>query len=140
MFFGRQPAPRRMRLRSCSMRDRVAPTTELWPDEFQVDWDGLERATTEEPFLESSFELLRETGVLLTLAASASTDERPENGRNEGIVLGHLVRMANHVRDETAPILGVVDDCGLVPQGMEFRNVLVQKRSDTCASSRSVTL
>jgi hypothetical protein len=41
---------------------------ELWPDAYEVKWQDLEKSTSENPFGEASFELLKEAGIIAHLA------------------------------------------------------------------------
>lgn len=110
-----------------SVTNREPLTAEDWPDAYQVEWDRLRSAATEEPFLQAAFELLRESSILLIIAASISTDATPHNARNDGIVLGHLVRMSKLTR---ASIRAIVNEDGgdqqmqIVRQFLESASVI----------------
>jgi hypothetical protein len=42
---------------------------EIWPEPYEVNWESLEKPTSEDPFGEASFELLKEAGIITHLAA-----------------------------------------------------------------------
>lgn len=48
--------------------DRVA-IEDIWPEAYEVNWESLEKPTSEDPFGEASFELLKEAGIIAHLAA-----------------------------------------------------------------------
>lgn len=98
------------------MSDRVPLTNAEWPSEYDVPWDELESAKSEEAFVRASFELLKEVASIFALAASVSVDGRALGGRNEGIIRGHVVRMVKLMRTTLRSIVN--DDGG--DQGMQL--------------------
>ncbi len=62
----------------------------LWPERFVPDYIALAKSDSEEPFLRAAFQLLKEAGTSLALAAGVMPDA--PYGRNEAILCGHLVR------------------------------------------------
>lgn len=66
----------------------------LLPALHEVDFDELERATDDEPFVREGFELLKEASVLLLAVAGIRTDARRGGlPRDQAIVIGHYARM-----------------------------------------------
>lgn len=60
-----------------------------------VDFEELERATDEEPFVREGFELLKEASMLLVAVASLRTETLSDGlPRNHAIIIGHYARMA----------------------------------------------
>lgn len=67
----------------------------LLPTLHDVDFEELERASDEEPFVRESFELLKEASVLLTVVAGIRTDRHRDGlQRDHAIIIGHFARMA----------------------------------------------
>lgn len=66
----------------------------LLPALHKVNFDELERATDEEPFVREGFELLKEASVLLLAVAGIRTAaQRGGLPRDHAIVIGHYARM-----------------------------------------------
>lgn len=91
------------------MPDWVPLTNAEWPTEYDIPWDELEGATSEEAFVRVSFELLKEASGIFALAASVSIGGRALGGRDEGIIRGHVVRMVKLMR---TTLRSIVNDDG----------------------------
>lgn len=77
---------------------------------YEVDFDTLTRAASEDEFLRVSFELLRESTQLLVAVAGTLDQDHVEGfTRNEAILVGHLIRMSKLMR---AVIAGIADEHG----------------------------
>ena len=72
---------------------------DIWPEPYSVDNSELEQATSEEPFLYMSRELLKECIILTGIAFSVRL---PGDGsaldRNQAIIVGHAARMIKLMR------------------------------------------
>lgn len=107
---------------------------------YEVDFESLASATSEEPFLHASFELLKEASSLLVTAAG-TLDEQHTDGftRNEAILVGHLIRMAKLMR---SIIAGIADCHGgdqqmqLVRQFLDSASTLKYLLADPSDTSR----
>jgi hypothetical protein len=67
-----------------------------WPEPYVPDWDKLSSASTESPFMEASFYLLRE--ALHWMAIVAGLRPRSPLDRNRAIVRGLIVRLTKLLR------------------------------------------
>jgi Family of unknown function (DUF5677) len=75
---------------SQQMTDDGISIDEVWPKAYEVDWDGLKAAKSEDDFGEAAFELLKEAGILAHIAASLMP--RPPLKRNEAIVSALILK------------------------------------------------
>lgn len=92
------------------MNEDIRPVQDSdWPEQYEVKFAELEAANSEEPFLEASFELLKEAAGLTIFATGILLDENPGHDRNQAILVGHLVRMVKLMR---STIRAIVDDHG----------------------------
>jgi hypothetical protein len=81
-----------------------------WPPEYEVQFEKLEEARSEEPFLRESFELLKEAASLTAMAAGITlSSDGSGHDRNNAVLVGHLVRMVKLMR---TLIRMIVDDHG----------------------------
>jgi hypothetical protein len=107
---------------------------------YEIDLDRLVSAQSEDEFLRVSFELLKEAAPLVVLVAN-TLDETHLDGftRNEGILVGHLIRMTKLMR---AVIAGIADEHGgdqqsqLVRQFLDSASTLAYLLEDPSDSSR----
>jgi hypothetical protein len=110
-----------------------------WPDRYELELEALGDASSEEPFLMASFELLKEAAGLIALALGVSTDPSPSSGRNHAVLIGHLVRMVKLMRTE---IRSIVDDHGgdqqmqIVRQFLDSASALAYFFDDISDTSR----
>lgn len=64
------------------------------PELRQVDWAALEHASSEEPFNQEAFNLLKDSIATLTTVAGLRTSEQAKGlQRNQAIIVGHYSRM-----------------------------------------------
>ena len=111
-----------------------------WPSDYEVDIAGLDGAVSEEPFLQASFELLKESAGFVILAASLmSSESESTHDRNGAILCGHLVRMVKLMR---TMIRSIVDDHGgdqqmqLVRQFLDSASALLYLLEDVDDAAR----
>ncbi|TPW75573.1 DUF5677 domain-containing protein [Schumannella soli] len=70
------------------------------PEEAVVEVADLQAATDEEPFIRASFDLLRESVVVMVTVAGLRRDTQQENGldRNQAILVGHFAKSIKLVK------------------------------------------
>lgn len=63
-----------------------------WPETLEPDSQRLQHSTNEDPFMQAGVELLKEAGILATIAAGIIPEE--PRRRNEAILVGMMARIA----------------------------------------------
>lgn len=122
------------------MDDEPQPLTEEeFPPVYEVDFDGLQQATSEESFLQASFELLKEAAGLTTLVSGVFGSEERGYSRNDAVLVGHLVRMIKLMRSLiriTADEHGGDQQMQLIRQFLDSASTVAYLLEDPDDSSR----
>jgi hypothetical protein len=109
------------------------------PDDYDVDIASLENATSEEPFLRASFELLKEARALTSIASGIVMGETSGHSRNGAILCGHLVRMTKLMRTMIHNIVhghGGEQELPLMRQFLDSASTLIYLLDDDLDGSR----